>query len=213
MLRHQSQPREDLDGTTFESRFFPLHSDALYLHSHIGAAPLSPRRPSHKQLHLDVYQHLSCTVQSIKVSTDYGKTLAKAVLRYRTLAIAWPIGWAAALFCLQLHVFGRSGESKRSTGGTRLTKCRVISHFTRRLSRTGFTESHTLFARSADSVRRPVCCAGGSPLWTLAPRHRRLVSGPFHRLASHLEPGNRYYSPNHLEPSPVGLSRCEQSTS
>ena len=118
VVRHTSSPRIDLVNTTYESRFFPVNSSlrAIHLHSHVGSAPLLRSERHSEGVLLDIFQDPKCPVTSVSVSIAPVQILAKAVLRYRMLPIAWALGWSSLLFVLQLHVYAREGEqsSRRS---------------------------------------------------------------------------------------------------
>lgn len=82
----------------------------MALHGHLGDAPFIERGHVARGFDIDIYQHTSCQVSSLRISVDYSASLAKAVIRFRMAAIAWSLGWAALVLLYQLRLTSATGK-------------------------------------------------------------------------------------------------------
>ena len=66
---------------------------------------------------MEVFQDPSdtCWIDKVYLSIDWAATPGLTVLRYRTVPIAWAIGWIALTWAHQLRKFRSTGRSL--TGG------------------------------------------------------------------------------------------------
>ncbi|KAL7423956.1 GPI inositol deacylase [Cryptotrichosporon argae] len=105
IIHHCSVPAPGIAAS--ESRFFP--APHAHLHSHVGGSPFLPSAPA-RVLDVRIYQSPDCPVTHAALAYDWPAALAKAVLRFRMGAVAWPLGWAAWVVANQMDRF-KSGHA------------------------------------------------------------------------------------------------------
>lgn len=101
-IQYTSQPASPQYAPTSESRFYPLASGSVTLHSHISGSPFQGLSHTHG-ISIDIYHHPQCLVRTVSLSLDAGATLAKAMLRLRIAVLAWCVGWVGAVLFCQLR--------------------------------------------------------------------------------------------------------------
>lgn len=110
IIRHTAHSSDTL-SETHESRYHPRANASVLLHSHTAAAPFIPSSNG-KGFSVEVFQDPSdsCWIEGASLSVDWTTAPGLLVLRYRTVLIAWSIGWIALVWARQMRAFRSTGK-------------------------------------------------------------------------------------------------------
>lgn len=95
MLRHNS-PSSSV-YPVHEHQFHAIDQSPIRLHSHVGGNPLRSTDHTFSAMSVTLFQDPEdpCAVHSLDLRIDLRASLAKVVIRFRTVLLAWPVGVTA----------------------------------------------------------------------------------------------------------------------
>ncbi|ORY29176.1 PGAP1-like protein-domain-containing protein [Naematelia encephala] len=108
--------------STFESRFYPTSERPMYLHLHSGSAPYL--HADFNSMLLEIFQQENCALSNVTIRLDLWSSVAKLALRYRSILLAWPLGWTAVFLWHRMMISpdGVSWSPMIAPSNARLTR-------------------------------------------------------------------------------------------